>query len=472
MHELGSTPTRDSRAHRERELKFDVPDDWELPDPAALVPDGSVERESVHLESAYYDTIGRTLLHHRLTLRRRTGDADTGWHLKVPDGNARQEITLPLAGRAIPAEVRLITLGVRGGAALKPLAVVRTERVIHRLVDAAGTLLAEIVVDSVTATESIEGAVSRQWREVEVELVQGDEKLLGRSAKWLAKRGAEPSSSASKLARALDVRIDVERDLANLSGLIGSYLDQQLEAIVRGDIALRGGQDAVHATRVATRRYRSVLRVFGKLLDAGRAAELDTELARFGAALGEVRDRQVLRSRLDERLAELPPDVVVGPVQARIHDLIAAEQAQAEDNLAALMRTPRHFALLTELRAWRQDLPMEYDRQADEVRRFLAKAEKKATRRLRKARNDDARLHRARKAAKRARYAAELCQPAFGRPAEKMAKRMKKLQRRLGERQDAVMAAEFLRRAGDAAAAAGESGFTFGLLYAGERAGE
>jgi hypothetical protein len=43
--------------------------------------------------------------------------------------------------------------------------------------------------------------------------------------------------------------------------------------------------------------------------------------------------------------------------------------------------------------------------------------------------------------------------------------RMKKLQDDLGLQQDRVVAAEFLRRAGAAAVAAGENGFTFGLLY-------
>ena len=66
-------------------------------------------------------------------------------------------------------------------------------------------------------------------------------------------------------------------------------------------------------------------------------------------------------------------------------------------------------------------------------------------------------------------FAAELAQPAIGRPADKMAKRMRTVQRGLGERQDAVVAAAFLRRAADAAAAAGEDGFVYGVLYARER---
>jgi CHAD domain-containing protein len=77
-------------------------------------------------------------------------------------------------------------------------------------------------------------------------------------------------------------------------------------------------------------------------------------------------------------------------------------------------------------------------------------------------------LHRARKAAKRARYLAELARPELGKQANKVRKEMKDTQNRLGAHQDSVVAAEFLRRMGAAAGAAGENGFTYGLLYARE----
>jgi CHAD domain-containing protein len=42
---------------------------------------------------------------------------------------------------------------------------------------------------------------------------------------------------------------------------------------------------------------------------------------------------------------------------------------------------------------------------------------------------------------------------------------MKKTQERLGDRQDRIVAAEFLRRMAATADLAGENGFTYGLLY-------
>jgi CHAD domain-containing protein len=77
-------------------------------------------------------------------------------------------------------------------------------------------------------------------------------------------------------------------------------------------------------------------------------------------------------------------------------------------------------------------------------------------------------MHRARKAAKRARYAAELAVPAWSR-ASQHAERAQDLQTLLGEHQDSVVAGAFLRRMGaQAGARAGRNGFTYGLLLAGE----
>ena len=459
----------DTEDHRERELKFDVAADWQLPDPSGLTPpEGSVERATAHLQTTYFDTADRDLLRSRLTLRQRTGDVDAGWQLKVPAGEARTEIRLPLQGRGVPAELRAATHGVRAGAALNPLATLVTERDIHRLLDDDGTALAEIVVDAVTALEVRDVGVTRRWREVEVELVKGDERLLNQVARWLTKRGANPSPSSSKLARAVDVETSKPRDLTTLSGLVGSYLDAQADAIVRGDIELRRGGDVVHPTRVGTRRYRSVLRVLGGLFDPDRAAALDAELAWHAAGLGEVRDRQVLRAHLEGALAELPAELVAGPVTERIHSTLAAEEEEAATRLAARMRTKRYFALLAELRAWREQLPIVTDAPAEEVADYVAKAERRVRRRMKAVPSGDGRdegLHRARKAAKRARYVAELARPELGKQAKSVKKRMKKTQGRLGLRQDCIVAAEFVRRVATAAAGAGEDGFIYGVLY-------
>ena len=106
----------------------------------------------------------------------------------------------------------------------------------------------------------------------------------------------------------------------------------------------------------------------------------------------------------------------------------------------------------------------------DGLFRLARKADRKAHRRLRTglASVDDLALHRARKAAKRARYAAELVAPLPGTKAAKAAiKHHKKVQTVLGEHQDSVVALDLLRRLGaEAGTTPGQNGFTYGLLYA------
>ncbi|KJY44865.1 metal-binding protein, partial [Streptomyces sp. NRRL S-444] len=80
----------------------------------------------------------------------------------------------------------------------------------------------------------------------------------------------------------------------------------------------------------------------------------------------------------------------------------------------------------------------------------------------------DLALHEARKAAKRARYAAEAAGPALGKPAKRLAKAVKSVQSLLGDHQDSVVARDALHGLGVQAAGAGESAFTWGVLYARE----
>ena len=81
----------------------------------------------------------------------------------------------------------------------------------------------------------------------------------------------------------------------------------------------------------------------------------------------------------------------------------------------------------------------------------------------------DRALHEVRKCAKRARYAAETVVPVAGKPARRLANRMKALQDVLGEHQDCVAAQALLLELAIGAQQAGESGFTYGLIYAQER---
>ena len=190
--------------HLERELKYDVPDGFRLPDPTAARAGTQTSVETLRLESTYFDTADHALLRNHLTLRRRTGDADAGWQLKIPHGPARLEVTLPLdAGDgdapAVPEQLERLVRGAALGASLAPSAVLRTERRAVR-VRAGDRVLAEIADDSVHAAATGPAARLSQWREVEIELVDGDENDLADLATMLREAGAMPSAWSSKLA--------------------------------------------------------------------------------------------------------------------------------------------------------------------------------------------------------------------------------------------------------------------------------
>jgi len=258
-------------------------------------------------------------------------------------------------------------------------------------------------------------------------------------------------------------------DMRATQALLG-YLNTQIDRITAGDVALRHGEDPIHDTRVAIRRLRSTLRVFGKLFDESASGDLDNELTWYAALLGDVRDCQVQLRRFSDALDAMPDQLILGPVRARIRNDLQAVELPARTQLSEAMDSERYAALMAVLRQWRTRPPVDQDITTQALKRRARRAQRKADRRLSSAlqSGDDALLHRARKAAKRARYAGELCRPVSKR-AKRTIKYYKHIQTLLGDHQDTVVATEALRRmAVSAGTTLGENGFTYGMLYARE----
>jgi CHAD domain-containing protein len=261
--------------------------------------------------------------------------------------------------------------------------------------------------------------------------------------------------------------------LSAVSTEVSQYLNTQIDKILDGDAGLRRGEDPIHDTRVAIRRLRSTLRVFGSLFDPAAANSAEDDLKWFAGLLGEVRDCQVQAHRFYSAVDTLPDTLVLGPVRARIRDELRAVELPARERVSEAMKSPRYLSMLADLRRWRIDPPLTRSLKATELDKLAKRAYKKADRRLTTAlkSSDDALLHRARKAAKRARYAAELLKPsAASTSAKRKVKQYKKIQTVLGDHQDTAVATGVLRQMGAAAGTTvGENGFTFGLLYAREQ---
>jgi CHAD domain-containing protein len=462
----------------EREVKLDVDSDFIVPDIAnALAVPARVEVVEQQLESRYFDTESHDLLNAHMTLRRRLGTHDRGWQLKVPHPPAREEIRVGEGSEDVPAELRSLLLGVTRDAPLLPVATITTARTVHRVVGDDGEALADIADDHVHAVPRGDGNGGSTWREIEVELGSGDEELSDAIVKRLRKAGARRASTASKLARALDLHEGESGAPSGGADAVLGYMLEQQRAILAGDVALRRDNDeAVHDTRVAVRRLRSVLRSYAELFHPGSTSALEESLRWYAGLLGQVRDRQVLRRRLIGLIDQLPPELALGRVRERVESEIGREQAEHWSALRQELTGTRYLELLGALAQWLAGPQWSLD--ADSSLRHLTKlarqTERKAARRLDAATEsgDAEELHRARKAAKRARYAYEVLEPVTqGNRARKKAKRQRALQDVIGEHQDSQLSAEVLRRLGASpdASSGAETAFIFGMLYERER---
>ncbi|MFF2471285.1 CHAD domain-containing protein [Streptomyces sp. NPDC058066] len=470
---------------REIERKYEAPvtdEGFGLPDLSRVAGVSAViDKGVVDLDAVYYDTVDQRLAAAAITLRRRTGGADAGWHLKLPVSLAegvRDEIRAPLSDDVPRDLTGLVRSRVRE-ADLVPLMRLRSSRDVRDLNDADGALLAEVSVDGVRAERLIGGAGAAAWTEIEVELADGgDPAFLGKVEKKLRKAGASRSASTSKLARALTETGIGPRpsrpaeDPETPADHVLAYLRAQRDAIVDLDPAVRRDlPDAVHQMRVATRRLRSALRSYRKILDRAVTRPVGDELKWLAGELGVDRDQEVLSERLTAALAELPSELSEGPVRPRLRTWSRARRSGSRRHLIAALDGRRYLALLAALDTLVDAPPL----RAKQPKNALAKAVRRDYKRLAGRVEEaldtdpgparDLALHGARKAAKRARYAAEVAAPALGDRAKDVGKHAKALQSLLGEHQDSVMAREALRDLAAQAHAAGESSFTYGLLY-------
>ncbi|MEU7555675.1 CYTH and CHAD domain-containing protein [Streptomyces sp. NPDC044571] len=447
---------------------------------AAVTDQGTVD-----LDAVYWDTPDQRLAADGLTLRRRTGGADAGWHLKLPvSPGVRDEITAPL-GDTVPRSLAALVRSRVRDTALQPQVRLHSSRRVSHLLDAEGTLLAELSTDTVRAERD---RATAAWTEVEVELADDtDQALLDAVEERFATAGLTVSHAPSKLARALTetgheppARPEPGPADDTAGAHVLAYLREQRDALVAHDPAVRRGlPDSVHQMRVAARRMRSAFKTYRKVIDRAVTDPIGEELRWVAAELGVDRDQEVLLERIQTRIGEIPRTLVLGPVRGRLRVWNTTRRSGSRRRALAVLDSKRYVTLLDTLDALLAEPPLRpaADKPADRV---LPKAVRRDHERLARkiahalslepGQPRDVALHEARKAAKRARYAAEAARTALGKSAKRQTEAMKSVQSLLGDHQDSVVAREALRGLGAQATGAGESAFTWGMLYAREEA--
>jgi CHAD domain-containing protein len=476
---------------RETERKYETTDVVELPDPAGLLGlDTGSGAQKQKLEAVYFDTVDLRLARAGVTLRRRVGGSDPGWHLKLPVGeDSRDELRMPVSRSRSepPAELVALTRVHTRGAALVPVAQLNTRRRRWVLADQDGRALAELVEDRVSAHTMGEQTRAASWREVEVELAEhGQVKLRDRIERQLLKVGAQRSASGSKLGRLLAEELSAhpaapQPDTASPAGdVVLAYLRGQAEKLRGYDPLVRcDTPDAVHQMRVAARRMRSALQAFGRVIDRDQTRELILELKWMAGELGGARDAEVMAQRCTAMLADLPDDLILGPVAATVTRSFERREADARQVALAALDSDRYLALHDAIDALLADPPFSRAaarRGRRELPKNVARAYRRVASRMREADSQpagqrrDLALHETRKAAKRLRYATEAVKPTVGKPAKRLQRRLKKVQTLLGDHQDAAVSRPVLRELAARAHLDGGNGFTYGLMYAAETA--
>jgi CHAD domain-containing protein len=296
---------------------------------------------------------------------------------------------------------------------------------------------AEIVHDTVAVLDH--QRVTRSFEELEVELLDGDEKTLRRIEKALRRAGAADGESRPKVFQALDLDfaaepVDEPED-ASSAGTLRVRIREQAEHVLAHDPGTRLGTDSeeLHQMRVATRRLRAFLRAGRELLDPQWSGRVREELKLLGGALGPVRDLDVLIEHLTPEIESLGDDRGHG---RKLMRTLERNRRTARGKLIAALRSDRYFALLDTLEqpfGTSADGPTLKEIHAAEHRRLRQGVQ------TLDAASPDEELHAARIKVKRARYAAEL---SGNRGYVKAAKALQDV---LGRHQDAVVAAERLR---------------------------
>ena len=246
--------------------------------------------------------------------------------------------------------------------------------------------------------------------------------------------------------------------------------------IIDSEAQLRAGEDVIHTTRVAVRRLRSTIRVFSSCSTLPRQriwrrSWSGGRPARRGAGYGHPGPAA---SRL---LEEMPAELILGPVASTIQtELGCAAQAGNGRNargagLRALPKADRTDPSTGALTRRSPPPPTRHPTRSTPRSRRPGRRQQAAQRGGRRAarRPSDELFHRARKASKRHRYAVEAALPVWGDKADKIISQRKDLQDLLGNHQDSIVSAAFLRELGGRLGIrSGQNGFSYGVLYARE----
>jgi inorganic triphosphatase YgiF len=452
-------------------------------------------RGTLHLQSFYLDTADLALASHGVALRlRRSGrrwEATAKW-IGTSDGalHLRPELNVPLAQpprfpfRLPDGPLRLQLCAQIAGRALRPILVTQIRRTLFDVLAATSESqpngsnpIAELALDRVrlaapppTSTQRGSLAGSRAvdtYSEAEIELKHGGLDDVEALAHLLQTRFGLTPSADSKFERGLTLlygnrvaaamRPSLPSADDSLAAGVRKLLALHLARLRRNDPGTRLGHDpeALHDMRVAVRRLRAVLRLFRATIPARSRDAIEGELSWLGGCLGNVRDLDVQIGRLSGPGTATALDSQQRAASGTLRQHLRRQRDQRRTEMIAALESRRYFRLLVRL----ERLTVARRPPQTATRPAFARAGldalRRASKRLLKAGHqidevtaeptpED--LHDLRIRAKRLRYLLEFLREITGKPGRRLTRRLIRLQDLLGAHQDAVVAAEFVRR--------------------------
>lgn len=425
----------------EAQLKFRVHSSFRLPQ-----LEGEALPSSL-FTSVYYDTPTHRLALHGLTLRYRIEQHRGCWQLMIPKSQGRVESEFPGRRAGPPDPLSRLLLAYLRGDVFKPVATLRTRRTgVH--IGHGDEGRADCVLDAV---EVLDGRkVARRFSEITLEHHGIESDQVQEWVHQLKKAGAEPMPCIPAVLQVIGVAMPsfgtMPDQCAAPDVQLQSVLGRHVHHLLLHDPGARLPTDPedLHEMRVAIRKLRAILRAARPMLSVKWAEALRKELAWLAAALAPARDLDVLLMYLLKEGNSFPP-----PERAALQPLCAsleAERASGQLVVAQALESDRYLSLLDRLESAAARPEITHPDMA------LADLARRAYRRLKQAMRacppepSPEWLHQLRIKSKRARYAAELAEPAGGKAVSRFMKALKVFQDLLGEHQDALVAEQRLRQ--------------------------
>lgn len=353
--------------HLEIEKKYDAAVNDAVPELTGVAGVEAVEHlPAEELVAVYFDTPDLRLTAGAVTLRRRAGGRDDGWHLKLPLATGRRLEVRRDAGRSASRPPKALLDLVRahvGTAELVPVATLRTTRQVT-LLHGPAEPVAEVADDTVHAVRHLDGEEST-WREIEVELVTGGPEQLAELDRALRGAGLAPATSDSKAGRVLNPAGSADRPERRLrrrsstedvvAARIGALLRelQSVDPLVRTRVA-----DAVPEFARVLQALRGLLAAFRRHLAAEELAAVEETLGSVAAAATVAGLLPAAEEDLRKGFDAEPADLAPGGVRRLAVARLRASRRAATTELIRGLGHPGYAALLDHLSAWAEAPPV------------------------------------------------------------------------------------------------------------------